>query len=86
VDNSDRDNASCVATNAAGTSPSPAPPPCALATHPLYISGSASLLDAFTALIDAESYGSGEEFNNQGKCEGAFYSPSGKSIMALVCI
>ncbi len=50
-----RDNASCTATNAARTSPSPVPPPSALATHPLDISGSASLPGAFTASTDAQS-------------------------------
>jgi hypothetical protein len=77
--NSTHDNVSRVATYVAGTSPSPAPPPPTSGIHSLDNSSSSSIPGTFTASTDAESYDLGEEFNYEGKCEGAFYSPSGKS-------
>jgi hypothetical protein len=73
--------ASRVATNGASPSPSPAPAPSPAPTPSINsdTTGSGSAPDAFTASTELETYNSSDEFDYEGKCDGAMYCPSPKS-------
>ncbi len=81
-----RDTASRVVTNGASASPSPAPTPSPAPgpSNNSEVTGSGSVLGAFTASTEPETYNSGDEYDYKGKWDGAMYRPGPKSNASAI--